>query len=79
MSTKDGLRDLRIYYFHADRAQRNEPNASPKESLVRLAAERAAPNTTPAAADPEATISSFESGGTVHIRITKAKALKDEP
>jgi len=36
------------------------------------------PNTTPAAADPEATISSFESGGTVHIRITKAKALKDE-
>jgi len=42
MSTKDGLRDLRIYYFHADRAHRNEPNPSPKESLVRLAAERAA-------------------------------------
>src|SRR5439155_20704126 len=36
------------------------------------------PNETPAAADPEATITSYVSEGTVHIRITKAKAIKDE-
>src|SRR5436309_12661383 len=77
MSTKDGLRDLRIYYFHADRAHRNEPNPSPKESLVRLAAERAAKHDAGgrrSGSDDQ----QLRSGGTAHIRITKAKALKDE-